>query len=695
MGWKSGAAAGAAGGMLFGPIGAGIGAAIGGAIGAMCDDDTDTTSVQIPEGGGDEVSVYLTDQGLSFPIADMSVRWEEVEKVEFDRDDGNDAYTLVGGLLITCASDRVKFISDDEEDSDRINKRIRNRQVSSIKDLFEDMRDDEPTDNVLSAANKSVVSIAICKELLPHLQQDENLIVDFEDCPNKLYAFSNALRERYLRTFDDPYDFDEDTMAIRNWATESMDVCVDLSRYFADAIANDEVYSEHPDQLKIKAGLLAEFELLFRYLLHNEHDFDKTDYAMYQTSVSTEDSADKSLGYNAAVEWLAFEFTKEEFERERKIIVCTEEPRALGQMGVEVQGVAILRAETLEAANNKIREYDEEEETERYLSGLGDDAEDVKHSVAVKKGREAYEARLERAYQFEMGHPRNGVTYVQHPIEKNMYVDINSFNTTLLERKYDELIRVLSALGATSISCSVMNDKSNASKRRGKRGFAADASCVYGSVSGSFDDSSLSERTFALNKKLSCRIKRTPKQKPYLPADTVFFRFEDRWRQMANDVLSGQRTREEVDLSYRKEYSLSCNEARQIGTKLETLIPGFQFGGSANYSDEYEAELKELESIVWHYEVEFGGVESAEVETMSEKVDDSRQHGSRIVTVDVGKAETMIHGRAKRYAKTEEAKKSGMLTDVQRADLEKLASKYGVDDLRLEELIDEAFLACD
>ena len=51
----------------------------------------------------------------------------------------------------------------------------------------------------------------------------------------------------------------------------------------------------------------------------------------------------------------------------------------------------------------------------------------------------------------------------------------------------------------------------------------------------------------------------------------------------------------------------------------------------------------------------------------------------------------MILNRAKRYVKTEEATKSGMLTDAQRADLEKLASKYGVEDLRLEELIDEAF----
>ena len=92
-----------------------------------------------------------------------------------------------------------------------------------------------------------------------------------------------------------------------------------------------------------------------------------------------------------------------------------------------------------------------------------------------------------------------------------------------------------------------------------------------------------------------------------------------------------------------------------------------------------------------HYEVEFGGVESVEVGAESENGDDSHRSESQLSTADVGKAEAMILNRAKRYVKTEEATKSGMLTDAQRADLEKLASKYGVEDLRLEELIDEAF----
>lgn len=680
MGWKSGAAVGAAGGMVFGPIGAAIGGAIGGAIGAMCEDDQGEEL----DCNADEVSVYLTKKGLMFSAADVLVYWSQVEDLAFDKNDGMDAFTLVGGMEINCPSDLVRYGEDGE---DEVNKQIRERQVPSIEDLFDGMADDEPTDNVLAAANKSMVSIATCKELLPLLQQDENLVVDFIDCPYKLFQLGDGLRKRFDLTLEDPYDFDSDGVAIMDWAAQNLDQCLALSQGFADSIANDEHYLKHPSALKTQAGILAEFELIIQYLLQDGQSFDKAGYALYQSSVSIEDSPDASLCHDQAVKWLAFEFSKEVYERERRIIVCTNESRSLGQSRVEIPGVAILRAETLEAANDEIRDYDAEEEAERYLEELGDEAEDVKHAVAVRKGREAYEARLKRVYQFEMGHPRNGITYVQHPIEKNKYIDINSFNTTLLERKYDELIRVLTALGATSITCSIVNDRANAKKRSGKRSVGGDIYCAYGDANVSFDSSSLSERTFALNKKLSCKISRKPKQKPYFPTDTVFFKFEDRWVQMAKDVLSGQRMREEVDLSYRKEYSLSCDEARQVGVKLGTLIPGFQLGGSVKYLDEYKAELKELESIVWHYEVEFGCVENSGVGSALKKKKGDSPHAT--VT---GKAEATILGRAKRYAKTEGVTRDGMLTAAQHADLEKLASKYGVDDLRLEELIDEAFV---
>jgi len=151
---------------------------------------------------------------------------------------------------------------------------------------------------------------------------------------------------------------------------------------------------------------------------------------------------------------------------------------------------------------------------------------------------------------------------------------------------------------------------------------------------------------------------------------------------MVKDVLSGQRTHEEVDLSYRKEYSLSGNETRKIAGKIESLIPSFQFGGSANYSDEYEAELRELESIVWHYVVDFGSEKSSESDEVQEKQPDSAD----VPNTSADRVEGLILKRARQYAKVDGVD----LTEEHRKTLFEMGEKYGVDELRIEELIADA-----
>lgn len=671
MGWKSGAAAGAAAGAFGGPIGAAIGAGIGGFLGSLCENEPGNITNQ-----EDEIpSIYLAEEGLYFPKSNWKIDWNDIAEVKLDGDDGDDTFEMTGGVVINCPSNLVVYDSSDEEGRERINEKISSRDSRSIADKFDDFDEESDKEDIISVACECATSIAMSKETLERLRSDSNLVVDFNYC---LTVFESFVR--CLGIFSDQ---------VREWCESNYADLYGLVRYFSHEVAVDDAYSQDEDLVKGKAAQAALCLLKLREELSSSHDFDRVDYALYHTAF--DEIGDLEFGSaDEAVDWLALQFMRKEYDNDRKVIVCTEEIRKADECEVEIPGVAILRAETIIAAIKRVDdlEYGEVFEAIRYAEdhGIEVNRDDLDANVQESlKGayRENFENRLKRNFKFEMGHPRNGVTYVQHPIEKNRYIDINTFNTTLLERKYDELIRILLALGASSITCAVSNDSSSGQKVRGKRNVGGEGHSVFGSGDGSYERNSFSDRTSALYKKLSCKIERSPNQQPYLPKDTVFFQFEDRWQQMAQDVLSGQRKREEVDLSYRKEYSLSCNETRSISAKLESLIPGFQFGGSANYSDEYEAELKELESVTWHYEIEFGGVADV-AETPKEE--------TPIAKPACGdKAEAMILGRAKRYAKTEEATKSGMLTDAQRADLEKLAAKYGIDEFRLEELIDEAF----
>ena len=677
MGWKTGAATGAAAEMFGGPIGAAIGAGLGAFIGSLCEDQTDEDADQ-------SVSIYLTEEGLMFPIAGITINWNEVVEIEFDNDDGNDIYTLRGGVVITCPSDLVKF--EDEERSEEISEIIRNREVSSIEQSFDSMDADATAADMLSVANASVASVALCQQVIPLLQADDNLTVGFIGCAAELSGIGLGLCSAFetMKTM-------RRKNAVMTWAAENRSGLIALADYFADLISKDDGYADLDEETQKSIRMcVAHFELVATTLFSLK-DFDKTDYALFHASASAVESAEDVVGSDSCIEWLAREFTKEEHAKERKIILCTNEPRTIAELKTEIPGVAILRADTLEMAKDLVNEpFDESEELER-MKNSGESLPKAKKSEAAKRH---YEEAKERAFQFEVGHPKSGVTYVQHPLAHNRYIDIQSYNTTLLERKYDELIEILTSIGATRISCSVENEQSRGGKMTRRRHVDGDVNTgVFGGVSGSYEGHKFSEKTTALNKRLACSITRQPNQHPCMPAKTLFYPFEERWQMMVKDVLSGQRTHEEVDLSYKREYSLSESETRKIAGKVESLIPAFQFGGSANYSDEYEAELKELESIVWHYEVDFGGAEAPLVNALpckeeppkvvqSEEVPRSAEAGGE------NKIEALFLKRARRYAKSD-----GKIGDEQRAELEAFAKKYGIDDFRMEELIEEAFEA--
>ena len=335
----------------------------------------------------------------------------------------------------------------------------------------------------------------------------------------------------------------------------------------------------------------------------------------------------------------------------RKMIVCTD---ARSDLSVIDGGVKIANVMVMDARD--IVEYNEMVEGDQKL-------------------------------KFESNHPQNGVSYVQHPVLKNTYIQLEAYHTTLLERKYDELKYVLTCLGAKTLELSAGSESSKDEANMRRRKVSGEANVdMLGDVSGEYSDSVKSSRMVDLCKTLSTRRVLKPKGKPYVPKDVEFYPTEQSWQRLAKLVLAGRIKSEEVALTYKNESAISGSGLRSISAKLHSTVPGYSFGVGGDFESEYENELKALESLTWNYKVVF----DEEAESGSEDVRADSEDGAP--KENLGKAEAMILGRAKRYAKTEEAAKSGILNDAQRADLEKLASKYGIDEFRLEELIDEAFV---
>ncbi len=338
-------------------------------------------------------------------------------------------------------------------------------------------------------------------------------------------------------------------------------------------------------------------------------------------------------------------FGAEEWHNKRKVIVCSDKKADLSiwREGLKIPNVMVMDAQDIIDYNNNI----------------------------------------EPKYQlkFDLNHPQNGVSYIQHPKLQNVYIDVNSFHTGILEQKYNELIRVLTALGATKISCIVENSESK--EESGYNKCSVEGSFSYKTINGAghFSSDLSSSKITNLYKRLSVERILTPSKTIELPNDLVFYPSEQRWQDLAKLAKEGRLKKEVVDLTYRTDYAVTGKYLRDISGKIEALIAGAEVA----YSEEFEHELKELQSIVWHYEVEFGDMESATPCEISEQIPQPLLIGDTNSESD--RAKQILSKRIKRYTQSN----NGFINQEQRADLESFAQKYGIDELELEEMIEEAF----
>ena len=362
---------------------------------------------------------------------------------------------------------------------------------------------------------------------------------------------------------------------------------------------------------------------------------------------------------------------------ERKIIYCTERKESLRQVGETIDGTMVMRVSDIE----KLIEFQSSDDALETHQGWRKTHPDMPITQARAKAKEYKAAREARRLVFEMGHPRTDTLYIQDPLQTNVYIDAESFHASMLERKYNELISVLTALGATRISCIVEN--SECKEERGHNKYSVDGSFSYKAVKGSghFLSDTSSSKITNLYKRLSVERILTPSKTIELPNDLVFYPFEQRWQDIAKLAKEGRLKKEVVDLTYRTDYAITGKHLRNIGGKIQTLIVGAEVA----YSEEFEHELKELQSIVWHYEVEFGDMESEAPTEMSDQIPQPLLTGDTNSESD--RAKQILSKRIKKYAQSN----NGLINQEQRADLESFAQKYGIDELELEEMIEEVF----
>lgn len=295
---------------------------------------------------------------------------------------------------------------------------------------------------------------------------------------------------------------------------------------------------------------------------------------------------------------------------------------------------------------------------------------------------EEYNANVESEYRlvFQPGHPQNGCTYIQHPLRQNVYFEVNSFHDSMRERKQNELLRILESLGAYSAHVEVCHG--HEIREKSAHELHTDTSVNMGTTGSEMSQSATSEQQtkLAMSQRATKDWSFNPPDKPSLPDDLVFYPTEETWQQLVRSVLRGGLKRAQVDLEYKTEYGITEKHLSDVATSVKNLLPLFDM----NLKQQFSSDLYQLTTTQWHYGVTFeneNGERAGAKDSSLPSVNPLRQ------SVDRHKAEALFAKRAKRYAQSE-----GHINAEQRADLEALAAKYGIDEFRMEELIEEAFV---
>ena len=295
--------------------------------------------------------------------------------------------------------------------------------------------------------------------------------------------------------------------------------------------------------------------------------------------------------------------------------------------------------------------------------------------VVMAQDLEYYNDCLEPAQRlrFQPGHPRMGVTYIQHPLRTNTYYDVDSFHANLLASKHGELMYLLQCLGAKRVSLKVNHSVTEEQRQRlaTQQGFGADGILFGGSFQR--DAQAESGSTAALYQKLAESAEFTGNVEPHIPEDLVFFPHEEQWQRMAQTALQHGYRKTHVVLEYRQDYAVNERYLSQVESALKTLFRDFNL----HLKKDFTSEVKRITSTTWEYEVDFGdpGVQARPAASAGAAPED-----------DMARKEALFLKRARRFAKND-----GEIDEKEQAQLEKLAEELGIPRLRMEELIEDAF----
>lgn len=197
-----------------------------------------------------------------------------------------------------------------------------------------------------------------------------------------------------------------------------------------------------------------------------------------------------------------------------------------------------------------------------------------------------------------VGHPIPYEVYVGHPLDKNVYYPISSYQIELLKDKLHEFCYLVQCLGATELTIETYN-ASFSSKENNSR---TDASAEIGSfVKGTYHNDSKNKLYEEICNSMSVHQQFTPNKESFIPDGLLWFKHEISWQRMASQRMIGGLTFHEERMETKKVQMLESRELTQVKAQVKALLVKADF----TYDSEEESKFEQNENEILSIKVKF------------------------------------------------------------------------------------------
>lgn len=197
-----------------------------------------------------------------------------------------------------------------------------------------------------------------------------------------------------------------------------------------------------------------------------------------------------------------------------------------------------------------------------------------------------------------VGHPIPYEVYVGHPLDKNVYFPISSYQVELLKDKIHEFCYLVQCLGATELTIEAYN-AAYSSKETNNR---TDANAELGSFAkANYHNERKSKLYEEICNSMSVHQQFTHNKEPFVPEGLMWFQHEVSWQRMASQRLVGGLTFHEERMETKKVQMLESRELTQVKAQVKALFVKADF----TYDSEEDSKFEQHENDTLSIKVKF------------------------------------------------------------------------------------------